>query len=80
MPKIFDVFDSKPKGQVRNELPTNSNTFDAKPKGSINDDDFNEEETVNSVFLVGHYMGIPVLTYTVAGTVTFTQPRGGRAG
>ena len=78
---MSDTIDIKPKNnQTLDIKPVNSQTYDAKPKANINDSFFNEDETVTSVFLVGHYMGIPSLTYTVAGTVTFTQPRGGRAG
>ena len=80
MPKIADVFDTKPKGKVRDDVPTNSQTLDTKPKGLINDDDFNEGETVNSIMTVGAWMGSPFITYTVAGTATFTQPKGGKAG
>ena len=80
MPKGIDVVDQKPKSEVRDEKSKNLSVIDEKPKSFIDDSAIEGYETVNSVFLVGHYMGIPVLTYTVAGTVTFVQPKGGRAG
>lgn len=71
--------DEKPKGNFRNELPKSISLTDEKPKGNMGG--FVEGyETVNSVMTVGAYAGLPFLIYTVAGTVTFTQPRGGRAG
>ena len=71
--------DEKPKGNFRNELPKSISLTDEKPKGNMGG--FVEGyETVNSVITVGMYMGIPGLTYTIAGTATFTQPIGGRAG
>lgn len=78
---MSDVVNTKPIGNsVVNNIPVNKDVLNIKPSGIINDKNFNQEETVDSVLTVGAYMGIPVLTYTVAGTVTFTQPRGGRAG
>lgn len=78
---MADTFDSKPKSNpALDAKPINTQTFDEKPKGIIYDPNFNEDETINSVITVGAYAGLPFLIYTVAGTVTFTQPKGGRAG
>ena len=76
-----NTIDIKPKNNLVVDIkPTNSQTIDVKPKGNIDDPFFNEEESVTSVLTVGAWMGSPFITYTVAGTVTFNQPKGGRAG
>ena len=76
-----NTVDIKPKNNLVADIkPTNSQTVDVKPKGNIDDPFFNEYETVDSVITVGAWMGSPFITYTVAQTVTFTQPKGGRAG
>ena len=76
-----NTVDIKPKNNLVADIkPKNSQTYDSKPKGNIEDPFFNEYETVNSVITVGMYLGIPGITYTVAGTVSFVQPKGGRAG
>ena len=80
MPKAFNSIDEKPEGVFKNELPSNLSVVDDKPKSIIDDSAIEGYETVNSVLTVGAWMGSPFITYTVAGTATFTQPKGGRAG
>ena len=80
MSRNQNIIDSKPKNYVSDTKPLNSQAFDAKPKSNIDDDNFNEGETVTTTLTVGGWMGSPFITYTVAQTLTFEQPKGGRAG